>query len=75
MTIGRNNLSWKKKELYHGTKNTGYKIYPSGPDNKFYRIQWPDGEISDDFYNLSRAKDNASRIYLKDIGESQLEGR
>lgn len=27
-----------------------------------YRIQWPDGVLSEDFYNLARAKDHAAKV-------------
>jgi len=33
------------------------KIYPN-----MYWVEWPDGTLSDDFYNITRAKEYVRRI-------------
>jgi hypothetical protein len=37
-----------------------YKIVPDTEFEGMYRIQYPDGVLSEDFYNKTRAKEHAS---------------
>lgn len=57
--IARKDLSWVKKKLHHGRKSTGFSVIPS-----LWRVQYPDGVLSKDHYNLTRAKEHASNEYL-----------
>jgi len=43
------------------------------PDKKYpnmYRVQWPDGVLSEDFYNLARAKEHLRNILEKERKDS-----
>lgn len=64
--IGKKQLNFKFKKLYHGDKDTGYSVVPGGPEYKMWKVSWPDGVLSDDYYNLTRAKDHAASLYLED---------
>ena len=80
--IGRINLSWKDNNLYQGKKKTGFSVYfhhgllygPGlhGEDQpgKFYKVKWPDGTLSEDFYNRTRAKENCVKVYLESINNT-----
>lgn len=55
----------KKGNLMHGTKKTGFSVVPyevEGKSAKFYKIMFP-AMLSDDFYNLTRAKDFCRKLY------------
>jgi hypothetical protein len=69
--IGSKQLSFKFKELYHGKERTGFSVVPTLHSN-MYRIQWPDGVLSEDMYNLTRARDHAARLYAE--GENKALG-
>ena len=64
--FGRKDLSWKGKNLiFQGktiTKIVSDKRYP-----EMYWIHWPDKSKSQDFYNITRAKEHAMVISLKEI--------
>ena len=49
-------FKWKGNDLYLNKKKTGFSIFNGEED--LYWLKWPDGQISADFYNLSRAKDH-----------------
>lgn len=61
--------NWKKEGhkpvrrlLFKGGDSTGYEVlslYEYG--QRMYRIKFPDGVVSKDYYNLYRAKDNARK--------------
>lgn len=53
---------WKNNKLYLGKKGTGFSVFNAEED--LYWMKWPDGIISADYYNLSRAKDNCRQIAL-----------
>jgi len=40
-----------------------------------YRLEWPDGSKSDDFYNWDRAHNHARRLSSTMARESSLEAR
>ncbi len=60
-----NNLKWKENKLYLKDKLVA-EIVPFIAQEGMYRIKWPDGTKSNDFYNLTRAKDNAVKIVIED---------
>ena len=66
-------------DLYLGPPKNGKRILSVVPDDVYaeemmFRVRWPDGVLSEDFYNISRAKDNAKTIAIdmlnKHHGES-----
>lgn len=62
--INSNRFNWKGNKLYLGDKNTKYEIRPCEVENAptaFYKIKFPDGVVSEDFYNLTWAKTNCIR--------------
>lgn len=65
--IGRDDLIWKDKELYQGNKKTGYSVVPDGGLGKFYKVKWPDGNLSEDYYNLTWGKENTIKAYLASV--------
>lgn len=62
--IGKNNLTFRYKKLYRGEEDTGFSVVPDKIKG-MWRIRWPDGVESADFYNLTMAKENTRRIYLE----------
>jgi hypothetical protein len=69
-----NNFHWKKDELYEGTKKTGISVTPwlieGSLDNNQYKIKFAEGDYSEDFYNISRAKDNALKYAMRDYNKT-----
>lgn len=66
---------WKDNKLFVRNVDTGISIGPDQEYPKLYRIGW-DNWISPDFYNKTRAVDNAMRIYqqyMNGIAEVDLE--
>lgn len=63
--IGKNNLSFKFKKLYHSDEDTGFSVVPDDKVEKMFRVRWPDGVLSADYYNLTRARDHAARLYAE----------
>lgn len=63
---------WKDDELYlHGEH-----MLSVVPDARFpsqWRIKWPNGDLSHDFYNYSRVKDNSIRITLSEKNKQEME--
>lgn len=58
-------FSFKNDKLYLGNKNTKYSIKPCEVENTetvFYQIRFPDGSLSDDYYNRDRVKDNLIKM-------------
>lgn len=76
MSINSSNLSWKDHKLYYGTKDTGISVF-QWPDENYvhWKYKLADGSISEDFYNITRAKDNAAKMYQEHHYEKPLEGR
>lgn len=62
MNYSSKDISWKKipngYQLYLGDKDTNSKVF------NFYKIQYSDGTIGEDFYNESRAKDILSKYVI-----------
>lgn len=67
----------KKYRLFHGKKDTGIVLRYLAKENgnylgrlDQYRIVFEDGVESDDFYNFTRACDNAKKYYLGLVNNS-----
>lgn len=58
-------FSWEKGMLYLGVDYTGISIRSDMDNPEMYWIMFPEGE-SQDFYNKTRAKDNAVQ-YAMDL--------
>lgn len=59
--ISAKNFNWKKNILYLGTEKTGFSVeYAGGPEEYYncFKVKYPDGNLSEDFYNLTRTKDH-----------------
>lgn len=50
-------FNWRGYELYHFDQPSGFGLYDYGDD--LYKVKWPDGVASADYYNLTRAKEHA----------------
>lgn len=68
-------FTWKDRKLYLDGKNTKYSIFlhsglthPEFEETKLYKVRWPDGVLSEDFYNLTRAKQHVIQIARKELG-------
>ena len=62
----------KKYRLFHGKKETGIIIKYDGDERgrkDQYRIVFEDGVESEDFYNFTRACDNAKKYYLNVVNK------
>lgn len=56
-------FSWKENDLFYQEE----LLYAVVSDEKYpsmFRIKWPDGILSADFYNLTRARDNAISLAM-----------
>ena len=63
--INTKNLNFKKNKLYYGTKNTGFRAFP-----QMWSIKYPDGSLSKDVYNLTRAKEHCVKEYIRQENNS-----
>lgn len=69
---GLSDIHWIEEKLYFRRKDVKLKIIPS---EGFFRIEWPDGVQSSDFYNFTRARLAAKVYVLNNIEEfSQKQG-
>ena len=72
--LNTSNFNWKRNKLYLGEENTGFsvqqKFYAS--DTNFYWVRWPDGVLSEDFYNLTRAREHCISEATKSINNGVL---
>jgi len=58
---------WEKNELYEGTKKTGISVvFENYAQFSMYRIKFAEGDYSEDYYNISRAKDNALKYAMRE---------
>lgn len=65
---GTSHFSWKDYELYFRNQKTGISIvlFPSVSGRRsLWKIKFPAGTLSDDFYNETRAKDNAKKYEMR----------
>lgn len=73
MTIhSSDELVWKNNKLYYQNNKfmevVEYSI-EGYPDGTYWRIKFPKGSLSNEYYNLSTAKDNAKRQALLILNE------
>jgi hypothetical protein len=69
---GRNVLKWKEDSLFFQDK----KLVSFVPDDVWkdmFRLQWPEGDCSDGFYNKTRAKEHCYKFSLRIINEDTIE--
>lgn len=68
--VSGRDLSWKDNELYYRNKKTGFSVF-KWPNEGYvhYKIKFENGDISEDFYNLTRAKDNAIKAFRQNAPE------
>ena len=76
---GRDSLRWRKNKLCFRNKTKALfavvEVNRTGDLGKldekyesvFWRVEWPDGTLSDDFYNKTRAKEHATRLALRKL--------
>lgn len=60
---GLSDLHWIDERLYFKGKDVNLKIVPFG---EFFKIEWPDGVQSADFYNFTRARQAAKKYILEE---------
>lgn len=65
---GLSDTHWIEDKLYFRGKDVGLKIIPFG---EFFKIEWPDGVQSADFYNFTRCR-HAAKLYI--LEQHQIEG-
>lgn len=62
-------FNFKKEKLYVQGVDTGISVVPDLVHENMFRVKWPDGVLSKDFYNFTMARENArtvaNRIDLK----------
>lgn len=61
---GYEDFYWHNNELYTSTDEYICKVELYKEEPK-YKIRWPN-DLSEDFYNLTRAKDNAVKIAMRE---------
>lgn len=61
--IGKKDVNFRYKQLYHGEENTGWSVVEDKTFLTMWRVRWPDGVLSEDYYNYTRARDHAARLY------------
>lgn len=57
--ISYKDFSWKKNKLFLKEEDIKVSVVPDKENKDMFRIKWGNKEVSDDFYNKSRAMDNA----------------
>lgn len=69
-----NNFNWIGAFLYDGKKDTKYSVVfwegpmiPQDVEGKLYKIKYPDEILSEDYYNLTRAKEHCISEYSTGI--------
>lgn len=63
--IGKKDITFKEDKLYHKGENTGFSVVRDPDTYLMVRVRWPDGVLSKDYYNMTRAKDHAAALYLE----------
>jgi hypothetical protein len=65
-------LHWIDEKLYFCGKDTGMTVVPFvelytqyRPEDKLFKVMWPDGVCSHDFYNFTRAREAAKKFVLE----------
>ena len=54
------NLNYQGNNLYNGSEDTGYSVVLWS--TRGWKVLWPDGVLSEDFYNLNRARENCRTL-------------
>lgn len=67
--VRKRHLVWKDNDLFLKDEKLMSVIQDKQYPSQF-RLEWPDGVLSKDFYNFTRAKEHAMRIVLKTLGET-----
>jgi hypothetical protein len=65
--FGSKELTWWDHELYFKDKYLGKVITAA---HGLWRIEWPDGIRSVDYYNLTRAKEHMINVGLKELNNA-----
>lgn len=76
---GRENLTWKGQRLYFKSKILVETkaapimgIRPTTYEPTMFYVEWPDGVMSADIYNLTRAKEHAMVIALAKLNNQEI---
>lgn len=69
--ISSDKLSFKFKKLYYFEKDTRFSVVPDSVEG-MWRVRWPDGVLSQDYYNLVRAKDHCAKVFME-LGNTAVE--
>lgn len=69
---GRKEFSWVKNSLWY-KDNYILALVPDEEHKHMFWIKWPDGTKSADFYNITRAKQNALTLTLKEMNMEEEE--
>lgn len=73
MTIyGRKDLSWKKSSLLFQNEVI-MEIISDTTFSNMFRVKWPDGTVSVDYYNKQRVKEHSIRCALETLNNGVLE--
>lgn len=64
-TYGRDRLVWRPGYHIECEGKFYCSVIPVEGNEKMYKVGWPDGIVSKDYYNLTRAKDHAVKETLK----------
>ena len=66
---GRSNLSWEDNKVIFKRKEFGISLVEDKEYPSMFWIKYSNGELSKDFYNLSRAKQHAINISLDELNK------
>ncbi len=74
---GSAHFNWKDNQLYQDNKKTGISVVLFEeacfhPGTELYKIKFKEGDLSMDYYNISRAKDNAMKYAMREYNKTQL---
>lgn len=64
--IGRNRLKWEGNDLFFQSEKV-MSIFLGDRESDLWWLRWPDGTVSVDYYNKTRAKEHATRMALKEL--------
>ena len=70
--VGRDRLKWNKNDLYYQDKKM-ISIFHGDVNSDLWWLRWPDGIVSADFYNKTRAKEHAIKIVLQELNNTPEE--
>lgn len=60
-------MHWEGNRLFYGKKDTTIKLVPDDEFENMFRLEWDftEPQRSINFYNITNAKDNARKLYMK----------